>query len=70
MKGNADRLVRLINDLLDLARIEAGQVDFHPVRLSVREVAAEVLETLRPLAVEKGVDLGMGVPRGGWRRPG
>ena len=63
LKGNADRLVRLINDLLDLARIEAGQLDSHPGRLCVREVAAEVLETLRPLAVEKGVDLGSTAPR-------
>ena len=62
VKGNIDRLVRLINDLLDLARIEASQVDLHPVRLSVPEVATEVIEMLRPLAVEKGIDLGMGVP--------
>jgi signal transduction histidine kinase len=62
LKGNADRLVRLINDLLDLARIEAGQLALSPERLCVREVAAEVLETLRPLAVEKGVDLEMDGP--------
>ena len=57
VKGNAERLVRLINDLLDLARIEAGQVDVHPRRLSMREVATEVLDILQPLASEKGVDL-------------
>lgn len=62
VQGNADRLVRLINDLLDLARIEAGRVDFHPVRLSMVDVATEVIEALRPLAVEKGVDLGIRVP--------
>jgi two-component system, sensor histidine kinase and response regulator len=59
MKGSADRLVRLITDLLDLARIEAGQLALYSERLCVREVAAEVLETLRPLAVEKGIDLGL-----------
>jgi signal transduction histidine kinase len=63
VKRNIDRLVRLINDLLDLARIEAGQVDLHPVRLSVPEVATEVIEMLRPLAVEKGIDLGVSAPQ-------
>src|SRR5215471_1063111 len=62
VKGNTDRLVRLINDLLDLARIEAGRVEFHPVRLSVGELATDVIEGLRPLAVEKGVDLGSDLP--------
>src|SRR5262249_18933755 len=44
------------------ARIEAGQVNIHPVRLSLTGVIAEVLETLRPLAVEKGVELGLVEP--------
>jgi len=57
VKGNTDRLVRLINDLLDLSRIEAGRVDLHLVRLAMVEVATEVTEALRPLAAEKGVDL-------------
>jgi signal transduction histidine kinase len=57
VKGNTDRLVRLINDLLDLSRIEAGRVDFHPVRLAMVEVATEVIDALRPLAAEKEVDL-------------
>jgi signal transduction histidine kinase len=62
VKGNIDRLVRLINDLLDLARIEAGQLDLHPVKLSISEVATEVIEMLRPLALERDIDLGVGVP--------
>jgi signal transduction histidine kinase len=57
LKGNADRLLRLITDLLDLARIEAGQMVFYRERLCVREIAAEVLEMLRPLAVEKDIEL-------------
>jgi signal transduction histidine kinase len=59
VKGNADRLLRLITDLLDLARIEAGQMVLYPERLSVCEIATEVLETLRPLAVEKGIELNL-----------
>ena len=59
VKGNADRLLRLITDLLDLARIEAGQMVLYPERLSVCEIATEVLETLRPLAVEQDIELGI-----------
>jgi signal transduction histidine kinase len=62
VQANIARMSRLINDLLDLARIEAGQVNIHPVRLSLAGVIAEVLETLRPLAVEKGVELGLVEP--------
>jgi signal transduction histidine kinase len=62
VQANITRLSRLINDLLDLARIEAGQVTIHPVRLSLVEVITEVLETLRPLAIEKGVELGLVEP--------
>jgi signal transduction histidine kinase len=61
-QGSIDRLVRLINDLLDLARIEAGQTLLHPVPFSIPKVTAEVLDTLRPLALEKKVELRMGAP--------
>ena len=46
-------LLRLINDLLDLAKIEAGKVDLAPEAFSLRECIAEVSGVLRPLLVEK-----------------
>jgi signal transduction histidine kinase len=55
VKVNADRLVRLINDLLDLSRIEAGRVELHPIPLEVDGVIHEVVESLHPIAAEKGV---------------
>ena len=55
--GNAERLTRLINDLLDLARIETGRVDFRPTRLSLPEIVEEVIDLLRGLAAERGIDL-------------
>lgn len=57
VKTNADRLVRLINDLLDLARIEEGRVQVSPTFFSLAGLAGELLETLRPVAAEKGLDL-------------
>jgi signal transduction histidine kinase len=57
IKSNADRLVRLINDLLDLARIEEGRVQVTPTFFSLFGLARELLETLRPVAAKKDLDL-------------
>ncbi|MGH7428348.1 MAG: ATP-binding protein, partial [Candidatus Methylomirabilaceae bacterium] len=59
VQTNADRLVRLINDLLDLARIEEGRVRVTPTLFSLGGLASEVLDTLRPVATEKGLELGL-----------
>ncbi|HEY0254272.1 MAG TPA: PAS domain S-box protein, partial [Kofleriaceae bacterium] len=50
-------LLRLINDILDLARIEAGGVSISPEPVDVSEVLAEVLRTLEPLALRAGVSI-------------
>jgi len=55
VKDNTDRLVRLITDLLDLSRIEAGRVELHPAPQPLGEVLREVVEGLRPMAAAKGL---------------
>jgi PAS domain S-box-containing protein len=57
IKANADRLARLINDLLDLSRIEAGKIDLRPTNLSLVTLIKEVAESLRPVAAEKLIHL-------------
>ena len=57
VKANADQLVRLINDLLDLARIEEGRIQITPTLFSVSSLVSDVLEALRPMATEKGLRL-------------
>ncbi len=52
VKSNADRLARLINDLLDLSRIEAG-IKLNRTNLSLPTVAREVVESLGSVAAEK-----------------
>ena len=44
VKNNTERLNILVNDLLDISRIEAGRVTLSPQAVDLREVAEEVIE--------------------------
>lgn len=57
VKNNTDRLVRLINDLLDLSRIEAGRIELHPTTVPIVDVMQDVVENLRPMAAEKALEM-------------
>ena len=46
----AGYLLRVVNDALDLARVEAGVVEMRPERIDVRALVAETLATVAPLA--------------------
>jgi PAS domain S-box-containing protein len=50
-----EHLLRLIDDVLDLARIEAGRVSVSPEPVVVAEVLAEVVHTLEPMATRAGI---------------
>jgi CheY-like chemotaxis protein/anti-sigma regulatory factor (Ser/Thr protein kinase) len=56
LKGG-EHLLRLINDILDLSRIEAGQVSISTEPVSVRDVLEEVERTLQPLAARQQIAL-------------
>jgi two-component system sensor histidine kinase/response regulator len=57
VRANVERLTRMINDLLDLSRIEAGRMDLMPVSLSIPELVSEVTESLQDMATEHGLIL-------------
>lgn len=54
---NIDRLARLIGDLLDVSRIEAGRLEIKRELVDVVNLAQEVVNTLRPRADDKGIIL-------------
>jgi signal transduction histidine kinase len=64
VKRNADHLLALINDLLDIARLEAGKLALQHVPLDLEGVIQEVCEALRPQVEAKGqhLHLALGAP--------
>ena len=62
VRSNTQQLAGLINDLLDLAKIEEGKVELKGVRVSVGGLVHEVMETVKPLATEKPVLLEVKLP--------
>ena len=57
MKYNIERLTRMINDLLDLSRIESGRMDLHRSPVNMGSLVREVVETLQSLAQERSLIL-------------
>jgi PAS domain S-box-containing protein len=61
---NAERITKLVGDLLLLSRIEAGMIPLELTQLSVAEVMAEAVQAATPAAAQQGVTLDGSAPRG------
>jgi signal transduction histidine kinase len=57
VKSNAERLLALINELLDLSRIEAGQIDLRCAAIDLKPLIESTARSLRPLIDRKRQDL-------------
>jgi signal transduction histidine kinase/ActR/RegA family two-component response regulator len=53
---SGDDLLRLINEVLDLSKMEAGKLQIEPREVSLGELARMLEKNFRPLADEKGLD--------------
>lgn len=62
VKVNADRLTDLVNDLLDISRIEQGRVELQLEALSMSELIQQVVELVTPKIVEKDQSLESLIP--------
>ena len=57
IKQGAAHLLQLISDILDLSKIEAGQLELRCVSFQVKDALPEVLSTIHPLAMAKNIRL-------------
>lgn len=61
-RDSADVLLDLLNEILDLSRIEAGHFELESTSFSIRRVVEQVVKTLRVRAREKGLALIYSLP--------
>ncbi|QDV50025.1 PAS domain-containing hybrid sensor histidine kinase/response regulator [Gimesia fumaroli] len=57
IKRNGESLIGLINDILDLSKIEAGKLDVEHINCSASQVVADVASLMRVRSTSKGLDL-------------
>ena len=62
VERNGKRLLLLINDILDLSKIEAGKMELQPNNVSLLRMMTELVENIRPLANQKNISLNLSMP--------
>lgn len=64
IKNNADRLIRLVNDTLDLERIESGMFDLHYSEVDLLSLIKDVAISFQSLAGDKNITFRITAPPG------
>jgi signal transduction histidine kinase len=54
---SSNHLLQLINDVLDLAKVEAGKTEFHPEPIELAQIVGEVRNILRAVAAHKQIEI-------------
>jgi signal transduction histidine kinase len=62
MQSSSGHLLELVNDILDLARIEAGRMPVHLEAVLLGPLVESVVDSVEPLAAAKGLELRVEVP--------
>jgi len=56
---NNDRMIKLVNDLLDVSKIEQGQLSFKPEKVSIKELLENVIKEYTPIAKAKNIEINL-----------
>ena len=59
IRGSAMHLLKLINEILDLSRIEAGKLDLHIADVELAPLLREAIDTVVPIAAKNGTRCGL-----------
>ncbi|NOY05347.1 MAG: response regulator [Chlorobi bacterium] len=62
IERNAQQLLQLINDILDLSKIEAGKMDIVPTPFSIARVIESIVDSVKVIANEKDLAVKMEIP--------
>jgi CheY-like chemotaxis protein/signal transduction histidine kinase len=62
IERNGKNLLTLINDILDLSKIEAGRMDVNPKTFSIRMTLENIVESITPIAAEKQLKIHQDIP--------
>jgi len=57
VRSSAQALLRVVNDVLDFSRMEAGRLELHREPFDLRELLTETLQSMGPAAHERGLQL-------------
>ena len=57
IRTSADSLLDIINNILDISKLEAGKVELESIDFSLEKVVEDVVELLAPRALEQGVEV-------------
>ena len=68
VRVSADCLLNLINDILDVSKLEAGKVELEQIAFTLAESVEDVVELLSPRAAEKGLEIAAYLDAGARRR--
>jgi len=64
IQGAAQHLLALINDILDLAKIEAGRMPLHLDDVTLRDIMTEISQQIEPMVKKKQLTLSVDLPAG------
>ncbi|MBO9602732.1 MAG: response regulator [Novosphingobium sp.] len=64
IESSGNDLLSLINDILDLSKIEAGHVEIQPAAVAVQRLADDLRQLFVPVAEQRGVEFSIEVDRG------